>query len=135
MSDLIRDTFLNLVKGGMTYLEAYRQFDREQWNKAMTEEIMNGDCIRDPDTFRCITQDGKCSLLDLGAKAQLEQCDENAMEQAIELWLNGWTSHPVTKTSMVMSWYWRRPAKPPRKVGRLFLSTNQAWMALRREKK
>lgn len=62
-----------------------------------------------------------------------DEREDAYLDKAIELWLSGWTSHAVGKNDEIMSWYWRRPAKPPRKKGRLFLSTDQALRALRKE--
>jgi hypothetical protein len=53
--------------------------------------------------------------------------------QAYELWGAGWTSHPQSKGAKVMSWYWRQPPRRPGKPGRLFLSTNQAFNAMKNE--
>jgi hypothetical protein len=52
---------------------------------------------------------------------------------AIELWMAGWKSEPLREHMDVMSWYWRRPPRPGRKKGRLFLSTDQAYRQMRKE--
>ena len=66
------------------------------------------------------------------AKCQEEHRDEY-LGKAIELWMAGWKSEPLREHLEVMSWYWRRPPRPGRKKGRLFLSTDQALRALREE--
>lgn len=55
------------------------------------------------------------------------------IEQAWDLIKAGWRFFPVTEDSQVMSWYWRRPPRRKGSKGMLFLSTNQAWMALQRQ--
>ena len=116
MHDLVRDAMLKMIAKGMTPLEAFREFNAEEFHKAMFASLEEGDR----------------SLLELSAAASREECDEAAMAQAIELWMAGWTSEVPRGTGMVMSWYWRAPAKPGRKVGRRYLSTNQAWNKLKR---
>lgn len=61
------------------------------------------------------------------------------MEKALELSAAGWkaelhdhTPHPYTGNVDVMSWYWRGPPIGNRKQGKLFLSTNQAYNALKK---
>jgi len=61
-----------------------------------------------------------------------EEAHEKDFEQAIELWMAGWTSEPLRHGLEVMSWYWRRPPIGKRSRGKLFYSTNQAFMSLRR---
>lgn len=58
------------------------------------------------------------------------ELDDRYLGLAIELWISGWTCEPVTSTSQIMSWYWRRPPKPGRTKGRLFHSTDQAYNQL-----
>lgn len=123
------------MRHGMTPLEAMDEFDREKFNAAMSEEIENGTCFYNRDTFQFQTHDGKPSLLDLAAKACRARGEENSLSEAYELWMAGWTSHPVTPDSQVMSWYWRRPPRRKGKLGRQFLSTSQAFNALHRELK
>lgn len=53
------------------------------------------------------------------------------LEQAAALKKAGWIPEPVTPTSLLMSWYWRRPGP---KGGTVFKSTNQAFQALNRKK-
>jgi hypothetical protein len=38
-----------------------------------------------------------------------KESDERYFGKAIELWMAGWNSFPVTHESQIMSWYWRRP--------------------------
>lgn len=131
--DAFRDSFLTLLKKGMTPLEALREFDRDEWNKAVSEEILDGEVSRNPETFILETQHGKPSLLELGAKALREEMNEKDMDQAIALWLAGWTSEqPNARQTDVMSWYWRAPAKRKNSKGRRYYSTNQAFNAMNR---
>lgn len=81
----------------------------------------------------------------LSVKSRMDS-DDKDMEQALELTAAGWTAEdPRAKTNLpppkniwettaVMSWQWRAPGKRPGKPGRLYLSTNQAFMALQRER-
>jgi hypothetical protein len=79
----------------------------------------------------------------LAVVGRMNQDDED-MEQALELTAAGWevqTPPPratpprnIWEQTAVMSWKWRRPSRRPGKPGRLFLSTNQAFRALEREK-
>lgn len=64
-----------------------------------------------------------------------EQAEDIYLGKAIELWTRGWVSETPHRTqTQIMNWYWRRPARPGRKKGRLFLSTDQALNAMRKEK-
>ena len=112
-----------------------REFERQKLHSALSIEALG--------------QDEGRSLLDLLAIAGREECDESEMEKAIELWLAGWTSelpeHYNTPEAQerakndpwsrcaVMSWYWRAPSKRKGKPGRRYLSTNQAFNAMKRE--
>lgn len=86
-------------------------------------------------------------LLDaLSVKGRMDSDDE-AMEQVHELTAAGWTAEDpravnypklgppktIWEKTAVAAWYWRAPSKRPGKPGRRFLSTNQAWRALKRE--
>lgn len=120
----------------MTHLEALREFDTEQWHAAIRQECDSGSIRTNPKTHEWEVEDGKPSLIQLAGKALREQMNETDMEQAIVLWMAGWKSETPSKTQVdVMSWYWRRPPIGKRTVGRLFLSTNQAFNALKRESK
>ncbi len=79
----------------------------------------------------------------LAVKGRMDR-DDNDMEQALELTEAGWIveeSEYLMRTKpkniwekpAVMSWKWRRPSLSSGKPGRLFLSTNQAWRAMKRE--
>jgi hypothetical protein len=109
-----------MLKQGKTHLEAYREFDEEKLRQALRESFKDG------------SREEMMALLDLMAQAGSEECDESSREQAFELWSHGWTSEKVTPDSRPMAWYWRSPPKGKRPLGRRYLSTNQAWMALRR---
>ncbi len=124
MSDLLRKTFQMLLAQGMTPLEALREFDREEWNKAVREEIeIYGPNPPEP------------SLLDLSARANREGMNERDLSKALELWLAGWKSESVTKESDIFQWQWRRPPRMKNSLGMKFLSTDQAYNALKKEKK
>ena len=43
-----------------------------------------------------------------------------------------WTFEIPSVNSDPMSWYWRSPPKGKRELGRKYLSTNQAWNAMRK---
>lgn len=81
-------------------------------------------------------------LLDFCAEVTALRCDQEEMEKALELTSAGWEAQKPERVPAgdtiwhqvrVMSWYWRRPARTKTRPGRLFLSTNQAWRAMRRE--
>jgi hypothetical protein len=123
MSDVFIDAFNLLLAKGMTYMEALQEFDRAEWNKAMlSEDASQYDSRR---------------MLELAGKAGREEMNARDMEQAMVLWLDGWKSEIPEghKDLDVMSWYWRRPARREGKPGRRFLSTNQAYKALKKEKR
>jgi hypothetical protein len=66
-------------------------------------------------------------------KSKVQQLNRD-IEDAIRLRIAGWTAslpgNPTLPIDRVFSWQWRRPGP---KGGRLFLSTNQAINALRKE--
>ncbi len=55
------------------------------------------------------------------------------LETAAELKRAGWTPEPLTASSAMFQWRWRRPGKRMGKPGRLFLSPVQALNALHRD--
>jgi hypothetical protein len=112
--DFVRSTLMHFMKQGMSPLEAVNQFSKADLNEALNREI----------------KDGGTTLLDIVANAGREERNDNDMNKAIELWLNGWTSSSPTNRDDVMSWYWRSPPKGKRKIGRQYLSTDQAFNAL-----
>lgn len=122
--DTYRDAFKELLKRGMTPLEALREFERDRFNGALLEEL---------DLRKREAWDDDSSLLSLAARAGREESNETEMEKAIELWIAGWTSEtPHSTQEDVMSWYWRRPTRRPGKPGRRYLSTQQAYNAMKR---
>jgi len=121
-ADTYRDAFQIMLKQGKTPYEALQQFDRDRLNYALRQGIREED----------VREAG--SLFSLCVAAAIEEQDEKDMEQAIALWLAGWTSETPSPTQeRVMSWYWRRPSRRKGKPGRLFLSTNQAFNAMMKE--
>lgn len=145
--DTLRDSFLRLVAEGMSHHEAMLCFDEEEWRKAMWEELETLSAVRDA-TGNLVTNDERRlpALLELSSMASFEArsaIGSHDMDQAMELWAAGWTSevpnpehhgkHGFWSHTQVMSFYWRRPPRRPGKPGRRYLSTNQAWMALKRE--
>jgi len=123
--DTYRDAFKAMLKSGMTPLEALHEFETEKFNAALLEEleIRKGDAWHDAN-----------SLLSLAARAGREESNQREMEKAIELWLAGWTSEtPHSTQEDVMSWYWRRLPRRKGKPGRRYLSTQQAYNAMKRE--
>ena len=131
--DTYRDAFLQMLADGATYLEAYQKFDETMWREAMNTEIMCGGTKYNHKTFVYETKDGKPSLLDLASRAHGEERNLKDLEQAIELMGAGWVSErPNGAPCQVMSLYWRAPSKRPPKPGRRYLSTNQAFNALKK---
>lgn len=100
----------------MTHLEAYREFDETKLIAAMHSDLPNRE------------------LLDLIVKANREETNLRDLDDAIELWLAGWTSDAGKPPRDVFSWYWRAPPKGKRPLGRKFLSSQQAVNFKRRTK-
>lgn len=147
--DTYRDAFLAFLKCGMSYVEARDQFDKELLQAAVNAELERGDSVQvlNPETFLCENACGHETLFDLVVKAGFEQRNSvgsRDMDQAMDLWQAGWTSEDTMahlikpnefwSQTQVMSWYWRAPSKRPGKPGRRYLSTNQAWNAMQRER-
>lgn len=92
--------------------------------------------------FSIFNDDGTIDreMLDIAARASHKESNEAEMEKALELSAAGWTPeiekqhtpHPFTGNVDVMSWYWRRPARRKGSKGKKYLSTNQAWNALKK---
>ncbi len=122
MSDVLIYAFESFLAKGMSHAEALAEFNKDEWNAAMLAEMDNY---------------GTKGMLDLAAKAGREESNAHDMEQATVLWLENWISElPDPRYEYdVMSWYWRRPSRREGKPGRKFLSTSQAYNALRREKR
>ncbi len=109
-----------IMARGKTALEAFREFSDAEMGAAVNAEL---DAKQGP---------GFGPLFELACEAGAEERDEKDMEQAVELWLAGWTSEKPSASCAVMSWYWRSPPKGKRPRGKLHLSTNQAYRAMRR---
>jgi hypothetical protein len=134
--EVYRDAFLQMLKDGKTHAEAMLEFDTAKFDAAMIAEIESGAAKR---RFNWRTREwqsasGQVTLLELGAKALRESTNEMDLGQAIELWMEGWTSEPQRPDADVMSWYWRRPSRRPGRPGRRYLSTNQAYNAMQKGK-
>ena len=114
------DTFKALLKQGMSPAEAKREFDPEQWKSAVSKAIDD--------------EGAESELFQLAIRASHCERNERDMEQAIELWLAGWKSEKPSENSDIMSWYWRRPARRKGSKGMMFLSTQQAFNAMKKEK-
>jgi hypothetical protein len=70
----------------------------------------------------------------IGKRFAERGCRREDRKQANELLAAGWTIVlPDSHDAPVMAWYWRRPPKRVGSKGRLFMSTNQAWNAMRKE--
>jgi len=83
---------------------------------------------------RIFNADGSCNHAALRIEAERGRQEQNEADfaQAAALWKAGWTAEtPHSYQKDIMSYYWRRPGKRKGKKGRLFLSTNQAFNALR----
>lgn len=126
--DTIRDSFKIFLANGDSPLEAFQRFDREEFYRAAMEELS----IRGHAAWMDAD-----SLASLGLLAQQEEWNAKDMDQAIPLWAAGWTSQApnLGQIERVMAWYWRAPVKGNRKLGRRYMSTNQAFMAMQREAK
>lgn len=59
--------------------------------------------------------------------------EDEYLVKAGELMLAGWKPEYSRPDAPCMSWYWRRLAKFPRSIGRLFRSTDQAWNSMMKE--
>ena len=119
MTSAYVDIFRLLLAKGKTHAEALAEFDRKAVNEALRKGLDDNDIS------------SGCTLLDLMSLAGREERSKADMEnQAIPLWLAGWTSHPVTKDSDVFQWQWRAPSKRPGKPGRKYPSTSQAFNAM-----
>lgn len=118
-ADLALTLFRANLAAGMTHAEAATLFTPDDLRTALFSEE-----FAPPEAHE---------LLNLLGKAQREEMNDRDMDQAIELWLAGWKSETPHKTQTdVMSWYWRRPARTKTRPGRLFLSTNQAFSAMKK---
>lgn len=113
------DLFKDLLSKGKTHAEVEAMFTREQIREVL---FTQGDVVN------------QLEFLKLCGKALMENQNDRDMDQAIELWLAGWTSETPYECQklMVMSWYWRRPPRTKNRPGRLYLSTQQAYNALKR---
>lgn len=148
--DTLRDSFLKFMANGMTYDEALSQFDEEEFTRAAMAELECG-YTRTLSVFDGIERAGNIvtnderelpSLFDLKVHANFERengVNGESYQQALDLWQAGWTSECEKPVSLdfwaqkqVMAWYWRRPSKRPGKPGRKYLSTNQAWQAMKK---
>lgn len=133
--DTYRDAFLRFLSEGMTHAEALDQFDASEWNKAVCAELEDSGTRIDTATLELVTNDSRSlpALLALTSVAIRENSNTRDFQKATELWMAGWTSESPSKTQIdVMSWYWRAPSKRPGKPGRRYLSTNQAFSAMKR---
>lgn len=141
--DTLRDSFLRFLAEGMTHEEALEQFDEKEFTAAAMDELGGGtlqricttESILDVGSF--VTNDARQlpALFEMLCTAHGER--RNGVQganyqQALELWQAGWTSESERPDAQVMSWYWRAPSKRPGKQGRKYLSTNQAFNAMRR---
>jgi hypothetical protein len=59
--------------------------------------------------------------------------EDEYLVKAGDLMLAGWKPEYERPDMPCMSWSWRRPAKFPRSIGKLFRSTDQAWNAMMKE--
>ncbi len=116
------DFYLKLIQSfkakGLTDGEILQEFNRDDFNKTLRESI----------------EEGEDRLLDFAANAGRDNRNIEDLNKAIELWTAGWKSEipKEFKNLDVMSWYWRRPPIGNRKTGKLFLSTDQAYSALKK---
>ena len=119
--DTYRDAFRAFLAQGMTHSEALDQFETSEFMAAVLMQVENREGLE---------------LFNLYCLAHREKSNEYDMEKALELWLAGWTSETPHVTQIdVMSWYWRAPSKRRGRPGRRYLSTNQAYNAMKRHGK
>lgn len=125
--------FRKFLADGMTYAEAFREFDEEKIRAAAWQEIRD-----DPASFH-----SEDSLWSMTVRAGWERMNESSKDQCYDLWSAGWTSEvpesarhnskDFWRQLQLMSLYWRAPSKRPGKPGRRYLSTNQAWRAMQKD--
>ncbi len=145
--DTYRDAFLKFIREGMSYAEALEQFDEDEWNRAVMKEMFDHDALLDPVTRQWITNDsrGLPALFQLSILANFQMSSKRDFEeQAVPLMIAGWTSEMPEcyrhnsqdpwRQCPVMSLYWRAPSKRPGKPGRKYLSTQQAYNAMKKAK-
>ncbi len=65
---------------------------------------------------------------------QRKEMREGCQHQVDALLEAGWRFEPVNADSEPWQWYWRRPPRKRNSKGKLYLSTNQAYNALTKEK-
>jgi hypothetical protein len=63
----------------------------------------------------------------------MRAAEQSNQREARELIAAGWRPEPLHADDMVYQWRWRRPSRRAGKPGRLFLSTTQAFNAMKRE--
>jgi hypothetical protein len=114
------DLFHDLLSQGKTHAEVEAMFTRQQILDLM---CFDGDV------------ENRLEFLKLCGLARMEQWNDFDMGKATELWLAGWTSETPhsSQKHMVMSWYWRRPPRTKNLPGRRYLSTDQAYNAMKKE--
>lgn len=124
-AETYRVAFRRLLTLGYQPADAIEEFEIDRLRAALQEELEN--------RGRMALNDEN-SLFSMCARAWKDQAEIRDLGQACDLWGVGWKSETPhgERQSEVMSWYWRSPSKRPGKPGRRFLSTNQAWNALRR---
>lgn len=144
-ADTYRDSFLQFLAQGMTHREAMECFDREELQRACNEELISGAAAHrfNMATMQSETISGELCLFDLVVKAEFEKrnsIDSESGSQCLALWQAGWTSEDISPPkddsfwgqTQLMSLYWRAPSKRPSKPGRRYLSTNQAFNAMKK---
>jgi hypothetical protein len=114
------DLFHDLLSQGKTHAEVEAMFTKEQIRDVICSE---GDVIN------------QLEFLKLIGTAGLEQRNDKDIDKATELWLAGWVSETPypSQRHAVMSWYWRRPPRTKNRPGRRYLSTNQAYNAMKKQ--
>lgn len=141
--DTLRDSFLKLVSDGLTHEEALDHFDENELRAAALAELNEGLLRRlewsevRPDAYAFVTNDSRemPALLEILSTADSQRrngVNGRDYGQALELWQAGWSSETERPDMLVMAWRWRAPSKRPGRPGRRFLSTNQAWNALKK---
>lgn len=118
-ADFAHDLMNRFTGEGMSLTEARKQFSDDDWRSAVNDalELLGAEH----------------PFFALACQCSREESHEECLEtQCYELMMAGWTVEP-NKREDAWAWKWRRPARTKHRPGRLYLSTNQAYRALKRE--
>lgn len=142
--DVYIDAFRDLLKQGMIHAEAIKEFTKEQVSDTINAELERGDSVHVFNYETCEVENacGQETFFDLVILARHQERQIKDFEnEALPLMLAGWTSEDPSpsnskdpwRQTQVMSLYWRAPSKRPGNPGRRYLSTTQAFNAMKRQ--